>query len=726
MLLLTIFLLKVNADQLEQINNAVMFVSSVKTIIHAVIQSPDFVISDEFRKSSDHLDIILDRLRSKTIQAGVVGVSKVGKSSLLNVLMRKTFLPSSVQPQTAKEVIIVHNPLKPNGELFLLDLESKEENKVAHGTESIQKYLFEFNEKSRHGSTITSCKLYLHAPLLPLEDKDDINFEISDTPGLGEAGGYHFTNESRSVLQDKAMFILVLNHQMKKTILEHKLMQNLSKYHPDLFTGMDSGRILVLVNKYEVVFESNGRGKSPSANDIPAAVSQYVKDLYGMYILPQNIIPISTKLAQNALDLQRGDDSTFSESELFLRKAGVLFKSVRLNKNESTMKYVSNMLFNLSNIPLFEERLRNWLHQNFYKILASSSRNDALTIANVSLTEINNVKYVIKMKVNELEEKLAGAKQSLISMQDRQNQMIEQLNDLVYPSLCGELEKDLNILVWNELLKRDSIEENNQSSMQLNIEYTISVISKGARRKINEATNHETENIHDTLFGHFKQVVSANKGTITSKVQEELITRLDQMKLQLSDSFKIHEVALEIHDEARSLVITDTKDSLHKVKKTYCVEGWFSESCDTVDQFEKDISTVYKANTPELADKIKKSITATVKSLNDQAQDTFSGLNAAVKYEVMQTLNKSFSKEVHNLTEFITEIEMELSHDEDGIKFLNAKANELICLLGGRDFERCEGTFIERYICILSFGFIVWNNYSAMLSMSVNCDASKN
>ena len=63
----------------------------------------------EAKDTAKHLGRIAARLRSGTLCSGVVGLTKAGKSTTLNALLGDTFLPSSLQPQTAKEVSIFHD-----------------------------------------------------------------------------------------------------------------------------------------------------------------------------------------------------------------------------------------------------------------------------------------------------------------------------------------------------------------------------------------------------------------------------------------------------------------------------------------------------------------------------------------------------------------------------------------------------------------------------------------
>ena len=62
-----------------------------------------------------HLQLITANLKIGKVRSGVIGLTKAGKSTILNALLGKYFLPSTIQPQTAKEVRIVHTTSSPQG-----------------------------------------------------------------------------------------------------------------------------------------------------------------------------------------------------------------------------------------------------------------------------------------------------------------------------------------------------------------------------------------------------------------------------------------------------------------------------------------------------------------------------------------------------------------------------------------------------------------------------------
>ena len=70
-----------------------------------------------------------------------------------------------MQPQTAREVIIVHSPSKPDGELHVVNSKSLKVEMVIKGCDKINKYLADLNNNARDSTSIVKNKLYLYATL---------------------------------------------------------------------------------------------------------------------------------------------------------------------------------------------------------------------------------------------------------------------------------------------------------------------------------------------------------------------------------------------------------------------------------------------------------------------------------------------------------------------------------------------------------------------------------
>ena len=88
------------------------------------------------------LEDISSNLAKSKLQAGIVGLMKSGKSSVLNALMRSATVPVAIQAETAVEVRIIHSTKYEhrNGVLFG-ENNDHSYKRIAEGSERIQKKL---------------------------------------------------------------------------------------------------------------------------------------------------------------------------------------------------------------------------------------------------------------------------------------------------------------------------------------------------------------------------------------------------------------------------------------------------------------------------------------------------------------------------------------------------------------------------------------------------------
>ena len=466
-------------DQIEELKERIL---SFKENTDSILER---FASDCLRNGNTRLQNILERIESKKIYAGVIGVSKAGKTSLLNNLLTKNILPSSVQPQTAREVIIVHSPSKPDGELHVVNSKSLKVEMVIKGCDKINKYLADLNNNARDSTSIVKNKLYLYATLSFLKDKDDIHFEISDTSQrLGEAAGDHFTNETNIAIRDMAAFIVVLNYELEKSVQEKDLMVTLSKYHPDLFSDTHGkSRILVLVNHYEESFTSL------QASEIPEHVSNYLKGpefLDGKTIPQQSIIPVSTLLAYRARELESNDSSNIRSSMSILKKAGYIEKHKSVKDVSERM--VCDHLKNLSNIHIVEKQLKVMLYENAEETLLSSCEADFIAITDVMTRELDDLVQREVAKADQGKKKCHDLEGMLKSVKREQTQLKDKLHTLNmtnshYSDCCKEFGEDIIWLVDNKLHKLTTDDESYDQVISKVI-HEMSVLAQAAEQDI--------------------------------------------------------------------------------------------------------------------------------------------------------------------------------------------------------------------------------------------------
>lgn len=351
----------------------------------------------------------------------MIGLTKSGKSTFLNAILGQQFLPRSIQPQTAKEVCILHDPAVSNGQLQAVQMEGGDYKLVAEGQESISKTLTELNDEIRNDQE-TYHKLILRAPILFLEGVDNVHLEVSDTPGLFEAAAKNVTSDSELAIKEMCAFVMILNIQLLKTEAEVGIIKGLIKHHPDLFSKLS--RIIILVNAYDMAFFSDNPGDLDPDN-IATYVSNYFQDplILGIKISPEQIIPFSAKWALKSR-IWSSDPSSFLElnnARILYDEAVIMLKRSGYGKElkpfeevtSEDIETISTSLLEFSHITIIEERLRKMLHANAPAVLLEAAMDD-------TTSEINNILELIetKIKVQSLEERHASlsCKEQLLSV----------------------------------------------------------------------------------------------------------------------------------------------------------------------------------------------------------------------------------------------------------------------------------------------------------------------
>ena len=241
-----------------------------------------------------------DELFARRVHVGFVGLMKVGKSTTLNALLHNRVLPSSVTPETAVEVTIVHNTSHPNGTLAGQLKTNNRIKVITRGNENITKVLQQLNKQKRDTNGVDNQELSkyenisLHIPVPFLTNNTcrmHIDLTISDTPGSDEA--VLKSLNLNKIIEHLAAFVVVLDYRRMKTEQEISLLKALRSQHSRLFLTPD--RLLFILNHINSYDEHRGEhnNHSISPDQAPQFVANYLKELLKVGIHSSQVIPYS-------------------------------------------------------------------------------------------------------------------------------------------------------------------------------------------------------------------------------------------------------------------------------------------------------------------------------------------------------------------------------------------------------------------------------------------------
>lgn len=516
----------------EKFQTVVHLVASVQRLNNAILNNSSIAESDVIRNASMRLDTIMKRLNTGQIRAGVVGLTKAGKSTTLNALLGKQFLPGSIQPQTAKEVSIVHAD-DSDGELY--GAIGNKRVPLGKGHQAIHDRLVEFNEASRKYAHSSYDKLYLHASLRFLADKvQGVQFELSDTPGLGEAASHHFSFESELAVRDMCAFVMIMKLDFLKTKSESDLLLKLSTLHPKLFINLN--RILILVNAYELSYEDKSK-HNLQADEIQEYISNFLREpnVLGKVIPPEHIIPFSAlwglraRLWSDNPEILLNDPDArnlYKEAMIKLDRAGYHVKSLEGERNVEKVRKLSLLLEDFSRITHVESNLTHMLYNHGGVVLLESSVDDTLSVVDDIRAEVSQMlvreNVVKKMKVVESARNLLTSFKSILS---KYINVITELEGSVGEStraiietLADALEESLNSLINGKLYEtlQGTVEHEQKDHVQSQILLAKSSVLSPAVTKMRIEWLKVIESIHKTAVDRVKVILSELKVDLMS------------------------------------------------------------------------------------------------------------------------------------------------------------------------------------------------------------------
>ena len=344
-------------------------------------------VANEINQTQNVSDLhkMAAELTTQQVRVGFVGMMKVGKSTTLNALLHKRYLPSAIQAETAIEVFITHNRNIPDGVLIGQRFTNSTEE-LAKGASNIHSKLWNINKQKRSKQNIYK-KVWLNIgiPFLSALSKN-FSLQISDTPGSDEA-----VMESLDLdksIQHLAAFVIVLDYRKMKSDAEIALLKSLKQRHPTIFNS--SERLLFILNHMNAFDEHRAVKLEDSIrpNDTPKFVAEYLKELLKVKISPDQVIPFSaiwaleSRICLNNPD--HVDDSIMEEAQLILRNQGQSDSADGSNNNIATCKSLEKY----SKILEIENRLTQLFVDYGHKVIERDIAEKAIQILSTLLSAI--------------------------------------------------------------------------------------------------------------------------------------------------------------------------------------------------------------------------------------------------------------------------------------------------------------------------------------------------
>ena len=497
-------------------------VNLLKEVI-VIASSQDIRATD----SVTHLERLVRNLKGGKVRAGVVGLTKSGKSTFLNAILGRRYLPSSIEPQTAKEVIIIHTPDSP-GKLVASEVDSDSEKTLAVGWEAINTKLTELNENARQGNAIIH-RLLINTPILLLNEVDTIKLEISDTPGLYEAAAKNITYESELAVKEMSAFIMILNLGQLKTESEAAIINTMIQNHPALFEKLS--RIIILVNAYDLAFLDDTDG-SLKPSEISTYVADYLQnpDIIGIEISSEQIIPFSAKWALHAR-MWSADPAAFltmKNANLLYEEAVILMQRAQYEGeikpfDQATTEDVEIMcsfLLNFSHIEIIEEKLKTMLYESGPAILVEATVDDSIaeiaTLLHLIEVNIESQNTYDKEKQFSCHEKLSAKFKEIESWQITEVYISTSNIDSITEGLRESLNSKFNSIFQNHLVGFHLHKD--QNTVLSRIYEVKPQLTDPANAALRNSWNSVSSTVHQRLIEHSRNTIANLKNNVIASL----------------------------------------------------------------------------------------------------------------------------------------------------------------------------------------------------------------
>ena len=495
------------------------------------------------------LEEISSNLAKSKLQAGMVGLIKSGKSSVLNALMKSETLPVAIQAETAVEVRIIHSnkPKHRNGVLYGENDDHSCEV-IAEGSDNIQEKLRKFNEIARNettsndstGEALPYKSFVLRTPFHFLKVfKMRHTLQISDTAGPNEAGAVDATAKSKEAMKKLSAFIIVLNYRALKDQGEIHLLKHLRDHHSHLLETKE--RFLFVVNQIDAYHEdAHGDKYSIPPHDVPTYVQKYLKDNLGVEVPVEFIVPFSAKWAlkshlwsENQTNMS--DVDYFSAMQLSCKILGIEPPKGLRMPNEGNKMVVLTDLKQFSKIGDLEAKLHHMLGGHGPVILYKGAIDDAVLHVNTLTEHIEEEK--LKCNIGATQDNLKLHKDvkdeldtAVAANKERRSQIPDEVDKKITKQVIL-LAKELTDFINDEMLSLKLDEQSVEMLLQKLKEQNL-------EKQILETAENKMKEYWPQIMGTTVEVVKEETSAMLSAFKrdlEERVGRFDGIELEIDE-----------------------------------------------------------------------------------------------------------------------------------------------------------------------------------------------
>ena len=188
-------------------------------------------------RASARVKSISQHLDRSDLECAVIGITKAGKSTLINALLGAEALPVSNVPSTAVVIRVRHLPGLTNPKL---------RDPSVEGAASVRRSLSALCDRvrgmrgaERHAPVVEACYPFAGTP----NTATPSTFTLVDTPGVTEATGAELTEATLKCVEEADVALLVLNYANLRTTAERAFLSEFARRRPDFFLR-STGRLV--------------------------------------------------------------------------------------------------------------------------------------------------------------------------------------------------------------------------------------------------------------------------------------------------------------------------------------------------------------------------------------------------------------------------------------------------------------------------------------------------